>query len=193
MPTLTPAEPEAAEPNPIVIAQLSLASASAATAAPAIEAHEPTRPNSVEEPAHGHAEASPTTTHATLSPTTTTQPPPSTTQERAVTSLAGAGGPVHASVVLDHMSGGASKASVRAAINHGAIERCYRLGTTALSGTAKLEVSTNMSGRIVSAEVSDSTLPGNVRSCIEQVARSGQIRDADVGQVHATFSLTVEH
>jgi hypothetical protein len=109
-----------------------------------------------------------------------------------LTSLTG-GGPVHATVVLDHVSGGASKASVRAAINHAALERCYRVGTTALSSTAKLEVSTNMSGRIVSAAVSDTTLPDTVRSCIEQVARSGQIRDADVGQVRATFSLSLEH
>jgi hypothetical protein len=96
---------------------------------------------------------------------------------------------------IEKLPGGVSKASLRSALNHAGVARCYQTAAPnhALPMspvTARLEVSTNMTGRIVAARVDDTTLPQSVRTCIEQVARTGQIRDADVGPVHATFAIT---
>jgi hypothetical protein len=96
---------------------------------------------------------------------------------------------------IEKLPGGVSKASLRSALNHAGVARCYQAAAPKHAlpmspVTAKLEVATNMTGRIVSARVDDATLPESVRSCIEQVARTGQIRDADVGPVHATFAIT---
>jgi hypothetical protein len=93
-------------------------------------------------------------------------------------------------VELDRVPGGVSKASLRGAINQSAVARCYKVGEPQ-AASATLEVATNMAGRIISARVAGESLPLAVRECIEQVARSGQIRNADAGEVHATFSLKI--
>jgi serine/threonine protein kinase len=94
------------------------------------------------------------------------------------------------SIQLDKIKGGASKMSVRNAVNHEAVARCYKPGSW--SGSGALEITTDMTGRIVAAEAHGADMPKVLRECIEQIAKSGQIREADVGAVHASFALATE-
>ncbi|HET6334405.1 MAG TPA: hypothetical protein VFG30_14375, partial [Polyangiales bacterium] len=86
-----------------------------------------------------------------------------------------------------------SKASIRNALNETAMRRCYtdalRLG--AAGGNAmsvQLELTTNMGGRIASANVIGS-LPKQLANCVEQVARSGRVREVDTGTAKATVTI----
>jgi serine/threonine protein kinase len=86
-----------------------------------------------------------------------------------------------------------SKASIRNALNESAMRRCYtdalRLGAAGASRmSALLELTTNMGGRISSASVSGG-LPKQLASCVEQVAKSGRVREVDTGTAKATVIL----
>jgi serine/threonine-protein kinase len=95
-------------------------------------------------------------------------------------------------IVGNVITHGVPKASLRSALNASAMTRCYqeaqRKGMNGAGGTATLELSTNMGGRITEARVSDG-LPKPLRECIEQVARSGHVRDVDTGEAQATVEL----
>jgi hypothetical protein len=94
-------------------------------------------------------------------------------------------------IIGNVLTRGVPKASLRSALNVPAMTRCYqdaqRKGVGD-AGTATLELSTNMGGRITAARVSDG-LPRPLRECIEQVARSGHVRDVDTGEAQATVEL----
>jgi hypothetical protein len=86
-----------------------------------------------------------------------------------------------------------SKASIRSALNESAIRRCYtdalRLGAAGNAPmSAQLELATNMGGRIATAKVTGS-LPKQLASCVEQVAKSGRVREVDTGIAKATVTL----
>jgi serine/threonine protein kinase len=86
-----------------------------------------------------------------------------------------------------------SKASIRNALNEGAMRRCYtdalRLGAAGGGPmSAQLELATNMGGRIASANVSGG-LPKQLANCVEQVAKSGRVREVDTGIAKATVTL----
>ena len=96
-------------------------------------------------------------------------------------------------IAAEHLPPGTSRASLRSALNQPALLGCYsqaqlRVPTAALSGTA-LELKTNTSGRIVSAHASNTALPQPLRECLEQVARSGNVRTGEGGEVHVTVEL----
>jgi len=100
------------------------------------------------------------------------------------------------SIVTERATAGVSKSSLRAALNLPALTRCYQDALRAgadlgRSTTASLEIATNLGGRITSAQVSTG-LPAALRECLEQSARSGQIRGAEAGEVRATFGLKLE-
>jgi eukaryotic-like serine/threonine-protein kinase len=87
-----------------------------------------------------------------------------------------------------------SKASIRNALNEGAMRRCYsdalRLGAASPAPTsARLELETNMGGRIAIATLSSSGLPKTLTNCIEAVAKSGRVREVDTGIARATVTL----
>ncbi|HKU44756.1 MAG TPA: hypothetical protein VJR89_41640, partial [Polyangiales bacterium] len=91
--------------------------------------------------------------------------------------------------------GAVSKGSLRSTLNQAAITRCYRDAVRA--GTApgqafqaQLEIETNTSGRITSAKLSGGGLPKSMVDCVEQAARLGRVREADTGEVNASFVLT---
>jgi serine/threonine protein kinase len=86
-----------------------------------------------------------------------------------------------------------SKASIRNALNESAMRRCYtdalRLGAAGSSRmSAQLELTTNMGGRIASANVIGG-LPKQLASCVEQVAKSGRVREVDTGTARATVVI----
>jgi hypothetical protein len=90
-----------------------------------------------------------------------------------------------------------SKASVRSAINQSALTRCYqdalRSGSApAQTIDARLDISTGMGGRVVSASLDGSLLSRPLRQCIEQVARAGRVREADTGEAQASVTLTFQ-
>ena len=106
--------------------------------------------------------------------------------------------PEHARVTLvsEKASSGVSKSSLRAALNLTALTRCYQDAAHKQADLGRnlnvsLDVTTNMGGRVVSARVSEG-LPQALRECMEQVARSGQVRGAETGEVRATFGLKLE-
>ncbi|HKP63091.1 MAG TPA: protein kinase [Polyangiales bacterium] len=87
-----------------------------------------------------------------------------------------------------------SKASIRNALNEGAMRRCYsdalRLGAASPSPTSgRLDLETNMAGRIASATLSGAGLPKTLVNCIEAVAKSGRVREVDTGTARATVTL----
>jgi serine/threonine protein kinase len=96
-------------------------------------------------------------------------------------------------LLSEKATSGVSKAGLRSALNLAALTRCYqdavRKGDDVSRGTSvSLDISTNMGGRIVAARVSEG-LPHGLRECMEQVARAGQVRGAEAGEVRATFGL----
>jgi serine/threonine protein kinase len=123
--------------------------------------------------------------------------PPAPASEPSAASNAPAAAREISVVISDGAStrGAASKGSLRGALNQAAITRCYR---NAIQGgaapahavNAHLEISTNMSGHIISAKLSGSTLPDNLVRCVEEAARLGRVREADTGEVRASFELT---
>jgi serine/threonine protein kinase len=91
-------------------------------------------------------------------------------------------------------SAGVSKASIRGALNQTAVKHCYidalRRGdapTTLLS--AQLDLITDVSGHVVSAHVQASELSKPLRECVEQVARTGRVRDVDTGEASVSVTL----
>ncbi|HKP58720.1 MAG TPA: hypothetical protein VJV78_18495, partial [Polyangiales bacterium] len=92
--------------------------------------------------------------------------------------------------------GGVSTGSLRSALNQAAITRCYRDAVQngeapARPVSAQLEIGTNMSGRITSAKLSGGGgLPTRLVRCVEEAARLGRVREADTGEVRASFELT---
>jgi serine/threonine-protein kinase len=91
--------------------------------------------------------------------------------------------------------GGVPKASIRGALNQAAINHCYaealRKGDAPRQPVdAQLELATNMGGHIVSARV-QGDLPKALRECIEQVARTGRMRDADTGEASVSVTLNL--
>ncbi|HKU36687.1 MAG TPA: protein kinase [Polyangiales bacterium] len=87
-----------------------------------------------------------------------------------------------------------SKASIRNALNESAMRRCYsdalRLGTASPAPTsARLDLETNMGGRIATATISSPGLPKTLINCLEGVARSGRVREVDTGIAKATVTL----
>jgi hypothetical protein len=89
-----------------------------------------------------------------------------------------------------------SKASIRNALNESAMRRCYtdalRLGAAGGAPmSAQLELTTNMGGRIASASVSGG-LPKQLASCVEQVAKSGRVREVDTGTARATVMISFQ-
>jgi eukaryotic-like serine/threonine-protein kinase len=118
-------------------------------------------------------------------PTSTTSSGPASAQDLARASV----------TVADITSQSAvSKASIRSALNQSSLTRCYRdalrSGTAQPGGgTASLELSTNMSGRIATATVQASHLPKALQQCFEQVARAGRVKEVDTGIARATVML----
>lgn len=96
-------------------------------------------------------------------------------------------------IAADHLPPGTSRASLRGALSHVSLLGCYtqaqqRMPTAELTGTA-VELRTNTSGRVVSAHATNSALPQPLRDCLEQVARSGNIRTGEGGEVRVTVQL----
>jgi eukaryotic-like serine/threonine-protein kinase len=96
-------------------------------------------------------------------------------------------------VSAERLPPGVSRASLRSALSQDALLGCYtqaqlRARQTELPGTA-LELKTNTSGRIVSARATNAALAQPVRECLETVARSGQIRTGEGGEVQVTLSV----
>jgi hypothetical protein len=96
-------------------------------------------------------------------------------------------------VSAERLPPGVSRSSLRAALNQVALLSCYtqaqqRSQQLELPGTA-LELKTNTSGRIVWAHVTNGELPQALRECLEQVARSGNIRTGEGGEAQATLRL----
>jgi serine/threonine-protein kinase len=86
-----------------------------------------------------------------------------------------------------------SKASIRNALNETAMRRCYtdalRMGAAGGNAmSAQLELTTNMGGRIASASVIGG-LPKQLANCVEQVAKSGRVREVDTGTAKATVTI----
>ncbi len=105
------------------------------------------------------------------------------------------GSPDHAQVHLGAIvtQSAVSKASVRGALNESALRRCYqdalRLGTAGGAPmTAQLELATAMNGRVSTANVTGG-LPKQLANCLEQVAKSGRVREVDTGVARATVTL----
>jgi serine/threonine-protein kinase len=105
------------------------------------------------------------------------------------------GSPDHAQVHLGAIvtQSAVSKASIRGALNDAGLRRCYqdalRLGAAGGAPmTAQLELVTGMSGRVATANVTGG-LPKQLASCIEQVAKSGRVREVDTGTAKATITL----
>jgi eukaryotic-like serine/threonine-protein kinase len=106
-----------------------------------------------------------------------------------------AGSPDRAQVHLGSIvtQSAVSKASIRGALNDAALRRCYqdalRLGAAGGAPmTAQLELATGMNGRVASANVSGG-LPKQLATCVEQVAKSGRVREVDTGIAKATITL----
>ncbi|HET8936946.1 MAG TPA: serine/threonine-protein kinase [Polyangiales bacterium] len=96
-------------------------------------------------------------------------------------------------IAAEHLPPGTSRASLRSALNQAALLGCYtqarlRAPTAILTSTA-LELKTNTSGRIVAAHADNPALPQALRECLEQVARSGNVRTGEGGEVHVTVEL----
>jgi serine/threonine protein kinase len=105
----------------------------------------------------------------------------------------------NARVVIGATQGhaGVSRASIRGALNQGALDRCYRdaLRAGGLADgpiDAELSINTNMSGQIVKAAVQGGQLTKALRECIAQVARSSRVREVDTGEAQADVSLTFQ-
>jgi hypothetical protein len=105
------------------------------------------------------------------------------------------GSPDHAQVHLGSIvtQSAVSKASVRGALNESALRRCYqdalRLGAAGgVPMTAQLELATAMNGRVSTANVTGG-LPKQLANCVEQVAKSGRVREVDTGVAKATVTL----
>ena len=99
-------------------------------------------------------------------------------------------------LVSEKASAGVSKASLRSALNLASLTRCYQDGARkgqdlSRSTSVTLELSTNLAGRVVAAQVSGG-LPQGLRECMEQVARAGLIRGAEAGEVRASFELKLQ-
>ncbi len=91
-------------------------------------------------------------------------------------------------------SAAVSRASIRGALNESALRRCYadalkRGSASQAPMTATLELQTNMAGRIENAAVTNPGLPKALTNCVEQVARSGRVREVDTGTARATVIL----
>ena len=87
-----------------------------------------------------------------------------------------------------------SKSSIRTALNVGAMSECYRaaLRGGAVSGqivTGLIELTTSTSGSVTGANLAAPGLPGELRRCVEQVARRGRVREADTGAAQASITL----
>jgi serine/threonine-protein kinase len=87
-----------------------------------------------------------------------------------------------------------SKASVRSALNVGAMTECYRSalkeGSAPLFAlSAEMNVSTSSNGSVNEASLEAPALPASLRHCIEQVARRGRVREADTGEAQASITL----
>ena len=87
-----------------------------------------------------------------------------------------------------------SKSSIRSALNLGAMSECYRtaLRGGAVSGevvTGSIELTTSTSGSVTGANLDAPGLPGELRRCVEQVARRGRVREADTGAAQASITL----
>jgi serine/threonine protein kinase len=126
----------------------------------------------------------------------TISPPAPASEPRAASNAPAAAREISV-VISDGASarGAASKGSLRSALNQAAITRCYRNAVQggaapAHAVNAHLEISTNMSGHIISAKLSGSTLPDDLVRCVEEAARLGRVREADTGEVRASFELT---
>jgi len=90
-----------------------------------------------------------------------------------------------------------SKSSILNAINQDGITQCYQSGLRNGVGptrpiSARLDFSTNLSGRIVFASLHGSELPKQLRECIEHVTRQGRLREADTGEAQASVTLTFQ-
>jgi len=87
-----------------------------------------------------------------------------------------------------------SKSSIRNALNVSAMSECYRtaLRGGGLSGeplTGQIELTTSTSGSVTGANLEAPGLPGELRRCVEQVARRGRVREADTGAAQASITL----
>jgi hypothetical protein len=96
-------------------------------------------------------------------------------------------------VTAERLPPGTSRASLRGALNQVALLGCYthaqqRSPQFDLPGTT-LDLKTNTSGRIVWAHATNGALPKPLRECLEQVARSGNVRKGEGGEAQATLNL----
>jgi hypothetical protein len=87
-----------------------------------------------------------------------------------------------------------SKSSIRNALNVTAMSECYRaaLRGGGLPGeplTGQIELTTSTSGSVTGANLAAPGLPGELRHCVEQVARRGRVREADTGAAQASITL----
>jgi hypothetical protein len=87
-----------------------------------------------------------------------------------------------------------SRASVRSALNVGAMTACYRSAlkdgsAPSLALNAEMSVTTSSNGSVSEASLEAPSLPAALRHCIEQVARRGRVREADTGEAQASITL----
>jgi hypothetical protein len=100
------------------------------------------------------------------------------------------------SIVAEKLPSGVSRSRLRAAFNQAALTHCYSGSVHKWQGeappSATLAIATNTSGRIVMAQAGGDSLPASVRECVEQVARTGSIRNGEGGEARATLILQPE-
>jgi chitodextrinase len=90
-----------------------------------------------------------------------------------------------------------SKASVRCALNMGAIDGCYRDALRARSApeesvTGQLELAADVTGNVTRAALDAPQLPAALRQCVEGVVKRSRVRESDTGQAQATIALNFE-
>jgi hypothetical protein len=89
--------------------------------------------------------------------------------------------------------GSVSKGALRGALNLPSMARCY--GASIATGgspsvlTTRLDFATDLSGRVRSAKLHGPALPADLARCVEAIARSGRVREADLGELHASVEL----
>ncbi len=108
--------------------------------------------------------------------------------------------PTSIEVVIGEASaahGAVSKAALRSALNQSALTRCLRDSvqsgdSPSRTQNARLEIETNMNGRIVSAKLAGSGLSSSLTRCVETAARLGRVREADTGEIRALVDLSFQ-
>jgi len=105
----------------------------------------------------------------------------------------------NAHVTIDAVTAtsGLPASSVRAALAHVPLTRCYREAlvgrTTPARGTATLRLSIDDTGHIVGATLDGAKFLPAVRGCVESAAKSALVKNVDTGDASASVTLTFGH